>query len=185
MDHPHRQDRAVSRRAVALKWGARLAIGLFAIGFGAFYMYGISPEPWWRTAGLASDPGDFIRKLAVSYPVCRPWQARAGRAGLASDRQDKALHVVQGGTAEPVVKGDPESIGFRIPKSAQVLRVYCGVSAGARPAQECSQDACGMPIRAIVTDDLYTRGRTLVFTLKNRARSAAPPPDVTLWLVWK
>jgi hypothetical protein len=185
MDHPHHPGRDGLRRVMTLKWGLRLAIALIAIGFGFLYMREISPTPWWRTAGLDSDPGDFIRKLTISYPICRPWQADKMGTGLAADAHAKLLHVTRGMTAVPVTVGDPQSIGFRLPGTATVLRAYCGVSVKGGPVRECSPQACSAPVRAVVTDDLYTRGRTLVFTMKNRGSARAPRPRVTLWLVWK
>ena len=158
---------------------ARLALwGLAAITAAALtvtvFRY-LEPRSWWAQSGLPSDPGNFVAMRKVDYPVCAPW--RGAMAGALRS----AAHV-ETATARAVdPKGAGVNLGFLLPKTARIAAVYCATVGNAGKAAECSTEGCDPPVRALVMDSLYTRGRALVVTLIGRG---ARPADVRLWVIW-
>lgn len=150
-------------------WTLRLVFFLVALGAGVVSVSQLLVTPWWKQAGFASDPGNFVAKNRVDYAVCAPWPGNtAGRVTEAS------------ASAPP---GRTVDVGVLLPPGAEVLSITCGVSPkGARPVP-CLPNRCIIPLAVTLDDDTYKGGRGLVLTARNKSRNAQA--DVTFRVAWR
>jgi hypothetical protein len=150
-------------------WQLRLVFFLVAIGVAVLLASQLLVTPWWKQAGFATDPGNFVRKNRVGYAVCAPWSGKS------------AGHVVEASTSAP--PGRTVDVGVLLPPGAEVLSITCGVSLnGARPAP-CLPDRCIIPLSLTLDDDTYKGGRGLVLTARNNSPNA--PADVSFRIAWR
>ena len=150
-------------------WALRLFFFLVAVSFAVLSLSYIMVTPWWKRAGFASDPGNFITKNNVGYAVCAPWSEKSeGRVAKAS------VSTSPGNTVDA---------GVLLPPGAQVLSITCGVSLhGARPVP-CLPTRCVIPLTVTLDDDTYKHGRGLVLTALNKSSNV--PADVTFRVTWR
>lgn len=173
MDHPIR---AMLRRPDGPRWLPRLA-ALVIAGLAAVIITIMPPPSWWAGSGFDTDPGNFIRKHAIDYPLCAAWPP--GSTAL------PRLNAVRVASRTGLLRGADESnFALLLPKSAQVTAVYCAASAPSRALSECSLTRCAPPVRALVEDNLYRHGRGIIFSFRNRAAHADPSTHVGFWVVW-
>ena len=60
----------------------------------------------WMRSGMAANPGNFIARQPINYPVCAPW------AGKSADFARSDLQVTDGTSQEPVAAGDQTTLGM-------------------------------------------------------------------------
>lgn len=150
-------------------WALRLVFLLVAVGLAILSMSDIMVTPWWKREGFASDPGHFIAKNKVGYPVCAPWSEKSeGRVAEAS------VSAPPGRTVDTAVL---------LPHGAQVLSITCGVSLHGASPVPCRPTHCVIPLAVTLDDDTYKGGRGLVMTAHNK--SSNEPADVTFRIAWK
>ena len=77
------------------------------------------PVHWWMRSGLAANPGNFIARQPINYPVCAPW------AGKSADFARSDLQVTDGISQEPVAAGDQTTLGIVLPAKARIVKIYC------------------------------------------------------------
>ena len=150
-------------------WSLRLVLFLVAVGVAVLSASQLLVTPWWKQAGFASDPGNFVAKNHVGYAVCAPWSGKSiGRVAEAS-------------TSAP--PGRTVDVGVLLPPGAEVLSITCGVSLnGAHPAV-CLPDRCIIPLAVTLDDDTYKQGRGLVLTALNKSPNETA--DVTFRIAWR
>lgn len=173
MDHPVRE---TLRKSEGLRWLPRL-MALAAAGVVAVIYMLLPPQSWWAGSGFDTDPGNFVRKHAIDYPLCAAWPTGSGTMPRLN-----ASHVT---SRIGLLRGANESnFALLLPRSAQVTAVYCASASSSRAMSECSLTRCAPPVRALVEDNLYTHGRGIIFSFKNRAARADPSTHVGFWVVW-
>ena len=165
----HRNDAAV--------WAARIVTPVLAILLVAIAIRSLIPDPWWARAGFERDPGLFVRKHAVDYPVCAAWSGGAPAAPRGWHIEKKVLPQLP----EP---GRTADVGMLLPRNATVAQIACGAQSGAAAPVECSMEAgCAAPVTVALDDDVYTQGRAL--TLMVTAKGKASGQSFHFWLAWK
>lgn len=160
-------------------WLVRIGAGIVVL-VGVFFVgRTLMVEPSWHRAGFATDPGEFVRKQTVDYPVCAPWNGWRAAGAL------PAGHKLTTATAQPLPKRDEVSnLGILLPTSSHIVAIYCGSVSGAA-VEECSLDGCAAPVIVQLDDDIHTKQRALSVSLVGK--DAAPKPDQALriWVLWK
>ncbi|HUO93431.1 MAG TPA: hypothetical protein VMU22_10940 [Rhizomicrobium sp.] len=161
------------KRGARIGWLIRLAAFVVGVGAGAIWLgVVLTPKPWWVGSGFASDPGYFIRKNAIAYPICQPWQASA-----------RTQHVSWMFTDGALAPGKQADLALLLPKQAEIVRVDCGTGAALK---ECSmRNGCEPPITVMLDDDLYTRGRAIEISAVNKARAKTRGAVVGFRVLWR
>jgi len=174
MDHPVR---GTLRRPDGSRWLPRLVALAAACAVAIIFML-LPPPSWWAGSGFGSDPGNFIRKHAIDYPLCAAWPAGSiAMPRLSTSHVESRTGLLNG--------ADEGNFALLLPKSARVTAVYCASAAPSHPLSECSLTRCAPPVRALVEDNLYTHGRGIIFSFRNRTARADPSTHVGFWVVWR
>ena len=129
--------------------------------------------PWWMRSGMPENPGNFIARQRIDYPLCAP------SAGKSADFARSDLQVTDGISQEPITAGDQTTLGLVLPAKAKIIRIYCAVGSA-----ECSYLGCSPPLSLLATDAVYSRGRVLSLAVANKA-PGSPPLNFRIWVVWK
>ncbi|HTW36347.1 MAG TPA: hypothetical protein VMD53_17125 [Rhizomicrobium sp.] len=161
-------------------WVVRAAAFLFAAGAGAIWLgVVLLPKPWWAGSGFASDPGYFVRKNSITYPICQPWLERPQ-----SETPTPAVqHVSWLFTDGALPPGKQADLALLLPRRARIVRVDCGTGAALK---ECSiHKGCEPPITVMLDDDLYTRGRAIEISLVNKAAAKTPGAIFGFRILWR
>jgi hypothetical protein len=140
--------------------------------------------PWWAGDDLPADPGYFVRKQTLDYPVCAPWQAN-DFPKQNNDLNGLGLRQTERATASPIAGSNQVNLGLLLPKKAKIVKIYCAIGTSALDQRECSTRHCEPPMTFFVMDSLYTRGRVLVFTLQNKTRDGTRPVGIHVWALWR
>ena len=131
------------------------------------------PFHWWMRSGMPTNPGNFIARQPINYPVCAPW------ADKSADFARSDLQVTDGISQEPIAAGDQTTLGIVLPAKAKIVKIYCAVG-----ARECSYLGCEPPLSLDATDAVYSRGRVFSLAVTNKAPKS-PPLNMRIWVVWK
>jgi hypothetical protein len=131
------------------------------------------PFHWWMRSGLSANPGNFIARQPINYPVCAPW------AGKSADFSRSDLQVTDGTSQEPIAAGDQTTLGIVLPAKAKIIKVYCATG-----SRECSYLGCSPPLSLLATDAVYSRGRVLSLAIANTAPQSSPL-NLRVWVVWQ
>jgi hypothetical protein len=131
------------------------------------------PAHWWMRSGMPTNPGNFIARQPINYPVCAPW------ADKSADFARADLQVTDGISQEPIAAGDQTTLGIVLPAKARIIKVYCATG-----SLECSYLGCSPPLTLLTTDAVYSRGRVFSLAIANKA-SRSPPVNLRIWVVWK
>ena len=163
------------KRGAGIGWLIRIAAFVVGVGAGAIWLgVVLTPKPWWVGSGFASDPGYFIRKNAIAYPICEPWSIRSET----HSRQVSWLF-----TNGPLTPGKQADLALLLPKQAEIIRVDCGTGAALK---ECSmRKGCEPPITVMLDDDLYTRGRAVEISVINKKPTKSAGAIVGFRVLWR
>lgn len=131
------------------------------------------PAHWWMRSGLPTNPGNFIARQPINYPVCAPW------AGKSADFARSDLQITDAISQAPIAAGDQTTVGVVLPAKAKILKVYCATG-----SKECSYLGCSPPLSLLATDAVHSRGRVLSLAIANKAPQAASL-NFRIWVVWK
>jgi hypothetical protein len=98
MQRPWRNNPGAGGPAKVRRWMLRAffaasAAAISILVLSSFLVWQRRP-PWWTGDGLPANPGFFVRKQAVNYPVCAPWQT--------APQKNNGLHQTQRTTAHPI-----------------------------------------------------------------------------------
>jgi hypothetical protein len=173
------------KRGARTGWGIRAAALLLAAGAGAVWLSVVLlPKPWWVGSGFASDPGYFIRKNPVAYPICESWPQKP-QAGVAASATH-AQHVSWLFTDGVLAPGKQADLALLLPRQAQIARVDCGTASRHAALKECSvRRGCEPPVTVMLDDDLYTRGRAIEISLVNKASPGGPDAIIGIRVLWQ
>jgi hypothetical protein len=72
-----------------------------------------------------------------------------------------------------------------LPKSAQVTVIYCAAAAAPAVPAECTNAYCPESIRAQADDSLYTKGRGVIFNVRNLTAEPDHRTNVGFWVTWR
>ena len=135
-----------------------------------------TPASWWTRSGFLAYPGTFVRVSDSRYRLCRPWpktgiganhlEQLASRAGWIASRRDFNLAVL-------------------LPKTAQVTAIYCGSAPAPASPAECTNSHCSTGIQALVNDNVYTRGRGVIFNFRDLTDQPGQRTNVGFWVTWR
>ena len=165
-------------------WPMRIAIALVAAA-GAWFTFSVFVQnTWWSASGMSSDPGTFRAKLPLDYEFCAPW-SNDGEASARAEARKSGAQLITVKTKLPVAGGGQENLGVVLPKSARILKVWCGVTPEGFALRECSPARCNPPMTILVENNMYSQNRAMVATFVNAARNGMRPARGTLWVVWK
>ncbi|HWY63091.1 MAG TPA: hypothetical protein VNW15_14410 [Rhizomicrobium sp.] len=131
------------------------------------------PFHWWMRSGMSVNPGNFIARQPINYPVCEPWDEKA------ADFARSDLQVTDGVSQEPIAAGDQTTLGIVLPAKARIIKVYCATG-----LVECSYLGCSPPLSLQATDAVYSRGRVFSLAIEDKA-SRSSPVNLRVWVVWK
>jgi hypothetical protein len=131
------------------------------------------PAHWWMRSGLPANPGNFIARQPINYPVCAPWAEKS------ADFARSDLQVTDGSSQEPIAAGDQTTLGIVLPAKAKIVKIYCAVG-----SVECSYLGCSPPLSLLATDAVYSRGRVFSLAVANKAPHSSPL-NLRAWVVWK
>jgi hypothetical protein len=131
------------------------------------------PVHWWMRSGLTANPGNFIARQPINYPVCAPWTEKS------ADFARSDLQVTDGTSQEPAAAGDQTTLGIVLPAKAKIIKVYCATG-----SLECSYLSCSPPLSLQATDAVYSRNRVFSLALENKAHPSSPV-NLRVWVVWK
>jgi hypothetical protein len=174
MDHPVR-DRLM--KPEQRRWSTRL-YGAFAALLIAGASLFLAPPTWWARSGFETNPGTFERKFAADYPLCASWPAGSGTA--------PKLHFAQIAARTGTLNGAEEkNFAVLLPKTALVTAVYCAAAPRSGALQECSSARCTPPTSALVEDNLFTNGRGIIFSFRNKAMNPDDHAHVGFWVAWR
>jgi len=163
-------------RSDSMVWIARIVTTVLALLLVAVAIRSLIPDPWWARAGFERDPGLFVRKHAVDYPVCAEWASAAPRG----------WHLVEKSLTEIPAAGSTVDIGFLLPPDATVANINCGDQLADAPPVECSMTAgCAAPVTVALDDDVYTRGRALTLMVTGKSAAVRKGESFHVWLAWK
>lgn len=167
-------------RSDAAIWAVRVLAAVAAIVLIAVVGRNLLSSPWWSVAGFATDPGLFVRKHVVDYPVCSAWPG-----GAPSTLGDPNQHLSEGAISTVPVAGREAHIGILLPNNAVISQIYCGAQSGAGRPSECSSAGCDVPVSLLLDDDIYTQGRALTVTITGTDRTVQPGQTFRVWVLWK
>ena len=166
---------ATAARATWHMWVVKIFLAVSALAFAVFVVNTLlSPPHWWQLSGLETDPGNFVARRPIDYPVCAPWKDRA------ADFARRERQMTEAVTAPAIGGGDAINLGVLLPKNARVMKIYCATG----PA-ECSWKKCNPPLTFLAMDSLYTKGRALIMTMSNQSARKSQRTQVHLWLLWE
>jgi hypothetical protein len=131
------------------------------------------PAHWWMRSGIPANPGNFVARQPINYPVCAPWDQKSADFARAD------LQVTDGTSQEPIAAGDQTTLGVVLPAKAGIVKIYCAVG-----PRECSYLGCAPPLSLLATDAVYTRSRVFNLAVTNKAPKS-PPLNMRIWVVWK
>jgi hypothetical protein len=131
------------------------------------------PVHWWMRSGMPTNPGNFIARQPINYPVCEPWDQKS------ADFARSDLQVTDGTSQEPVAAGDQTTLGIVLPAKAKIIKIYCAVG-----SVECSTLGCSPPLSLQATDAVYSRGRVFSLAIENKAPRFSPL-NLRVWVVWQ
>lgn len=179
----------VSLEPTRWRWIVRIVLLAVAAAIAFSFVSSVVPPPWWVLSGLPVSPGDFVRTNAVDYPICDPWESNGAPAATLIPNPPGAtsgLQISERHSPLRLIAGSEVNLGIVLPKGAEVVRLLCGSSSPPLAPSECSRQGCALPLTALVTDNLYTRGRAVVITLVTR-QSVSHVSDFTghVWIVWR
>ena len=137
-----------------------------------------TPASWWVQSGFETYPGTFERIATDRYPLCRPWREPDPGA-----HQEKGVHVATRFGA--VTGGTEANFAVLLPKNAQVTAVYCGMAPEPLLLKDCSVLKCPAAARIQVEDSVFTRGRGLEFSVRQKAVPAGMKANVGFWVFWR
>ncbi|MEE3623442.1 hypothetical protein UCD39_05490 [Nitrospirillum sp. BR 11752] len=178
---------------------SRLLVSLISALLSVSLVYGLMkasiPEPWWRQAGLQTDPGYFRGANIVDYPFCQAWNDYQGGDRMARDLGAPGVRVTAAQTRTAIRPGGEENLLVELPGTAQIVAVYCGISQDRAPMGECARYVCGDGVATFIADSLYTGSevsgtlqngnRILTLTLMNKRAETRRRTTVRFWVAWK
>ncbi len=184
-DYPMPQDEFYERAPLAERekpgwqgWAVRGGAVAVAIAAAAGIVQIVNVEPSWHRAGFASDPGAFVRKHDVDYPVCAAWEGWSAAAPL---KKGYTLTTV---TAQPLpAKGTTANYGILLPNGSTIAAIYCGSSDGGA-VTECSPDGCDAPVIVQLDDDIHTKQRALSLSLEGKDARPRTERALRVWVLW-
>src|SRR6202000_746140 len=95
------------------------------------------------------------------YPLCRPW-----RDPIPGAHQEAGTHLT---TRFGTLNGGFEhNFAVLLPPNAQVTAIYGATAPAGKPLADCSVLKCPVPAHAQVEDSIYTRGRGVIFSFRNK-----------------
>ena len=135
-----------------------------------------TPASWWERSGFLAYPGNFVRVSDNHYRLCRPWP----KAGIAA-ADPLAQLASRGGW----ITGKRDSnFAVLLPRTARVTAIYCGAADAPSPPGECTNAHCPETIHAMVDDSVYTRGRGVIFNVRDLTASPGQRTNVAFWVTW-
>ena len=165
----HRSDTAT--------WVARIVTTAIALLLVAVAIRSLIPDPWWARAGFDRDPGLFVRKQAVDYPVCAGWPGRAPVASAGWNVMERDISAIPRA-------GRTVDVGILLARGASIARIYCGDQLAGRPTAECSMTAgCAAPVTVALDDDIYTQGRAVTLMVTGKSDAVRTGETFHFWLV--
>ena len=137
-----------------------------------------TPESWWKQSGFETYPGTYVRMTDGNYPLCRPW-----RDPVPGAHKEAGVHV---STRFAALDGAFEkNLAILLPGDAEVTGIYCGMAEAKAPLAGCSVIHCPVNAHIQVEDSIYTRGRGVIVTFRNRQARRGQPTKVGVWVMWK
>ncbi|TWB12857.1 hypothetical protein FBZ89_12370 [Nitrospirillum amazonense] len=177
----------------------RLLVSLVSAALSVSMVYGLMtasiPDPWWRQAGLRTNPGYFRDANVVDYPFCQAWSDYQGRNRMARDLGAAGVRVTEAQTRTILRPGGEENLLVELPGTAQVVAVYCGISQDGAPMGECARYICGDGVATFIADSMYTGSeysgtlqagrRILTLTLMNKRAETRRRTTARFWVAWR
>ena len=137
-----------------------------------------TPASWWVQSGFETYPGTYVRMTSDNYGLCRPWREPTPGA-----HRSQGLHVT---SRFGELSGAEESnFAALIPANAHVTAIYCASAPATSPLADCSVLRCPMPMHIQVEDSIFTLGRGVVFSFRNKAARPGQQTKVGFWIEWK
>ncbi|EGY00639.1 hypothetical protein AZA_89318 [Nitrospirillum viridazoti Y2] len=178
---------------------SRLLVSLISAALSVSLVYGLMtasiPDPWWRQAGLRTNPGYFRGANVVDYPFCQAWSDYQGRNRMARDLGAPGVRVTEAQTRTAIRPGGEENLLVELPGTAQVVAVYCGISQDGAAMGECARYVCGDGVATFIADSMYTGSeysgtlqsgnRILTLTLMNKRAETRRQTTVRFWVAWQ
>jgi len=135
-----------------------------------------TPASWWERSGFLAYPGTFVRLGDNHYRLCRPWP----KTGLSAD------HVEHFAARRGWIAGRQDfNLAVLLPKTAQVTAIYCGAAPAPSAPTECTNAHCPEGIHALVDDSVYTRGRGVIFNIRDLTARPSQRTNVGFWVIWR
>ncbi|MEI9885533.1 MAG: hypothetical protein WDN08_03385 [Rhizomicrobium sp.] len=160
-------------------WAVRGGAVLVAIAAVVAILQIVAVEPSWHRAGFASDPGTFVRKHDVDYPVCAAWDGWSAAQPLAKGLRLTTI------TAQPLpARETTTSYGVLLPNGSKIEAIYCGSSNGGA-VSECSPEGCEAPVIVQLDDDIHTKQRALSLSLEGKDVKPRPERALHVWVLWR
>ncbi|WP_148293988.1 hypothetical protein [Azospirillum sp. B4] len=178
---------------------SRLLASLISATLSCCLVYGLLnasiPDPWWRQAGLRTNPGNFVSPNLVDYPFCQAWTDYQGQNRMARDLGGQGVRITEVETRTAIRPGREENLLVELPGTAQVVAVYCGISQDRAPMGECARYVCGDGVATFIADSMYTGSqysgtretgsRILALTLMNKRAEARRQTVAHFWVAWR
>ncbi|MDZ5649397.1 hypothetical protein [Nitrospirillum sp. BR 11828] len=178
---------------------SRLLVSLISATLSVSLVYGLLtasiPDPWWRQAGLRTNPGYFRGDNVVDYPFCQAWNDYQGQNRMQRDLHAPGVRVTEAQTRTAIRPGGEENLLVELPGTAQVVAVYCGISQDRAPMGECARYVCGDGVATFIADSMYTGSeysgtlqngnRILTLTLMNKRAETRRQTTVHFWVAWQ
>jgi len=127
----------------------------------------------WMRSGMAANPGNFIARQPINYPVCAPWAEKS------ADFARSDLQVTDGTSQQPITAGDQTTLGIVLPAKARIIKVYCATG-----SRECSYLGCLPPLSLLATDAVYSRSRLFSLAVANKVPQSSPV-NLRVWVIWQ
>ncbi|MEC4594341.1 hypothetical protein VPG91_25310 [Nitrospirillum amazonense] len=178
---------------------SRLLVSLISAALSVSLVYALMtasiPDPWWRQAGLRTNPGYFRGANVVDYPFCQAWNDYQGGNRMARDLGAPGVRVTEAQTRTAIRPGGEENLFVELPGTAQVVAIYCGISQDGAPMGECARYVCGDGVATFIADSMYTGSeysgtlesgtRILTLTLMNKRAETRRRTTVRFWVAWQ
>ena len=164
-------------RPVKWSWATRFFVWAIA-ALPIIALMSTTPMSWWKQSGFESYPGTYVRMTDDNYPLCRPWRDPIPGAHKQAGVNVSTRFATLNGAFE-------KNLAVLLPYNAQVTGIYCGMAPADAPLAGCSPIHCPVGAHIQVEDSIYTRGRGVIVTFRNRDARPNQPTKVGFWVMWK
>jgi hypothetical protein len=135
-----------------------------------------TPLSWWSASGFLTYPGTFMRVSDDHYRTCRPWP----KAGIGANHRERLA------SRSGWITGKKDfNLAVLLPQTAQITAIYCGAAPAPSSPAECTNAHCPEGIHAVVDDGVYTRGRGVIFSVRDRTAKPDQRTNVGFWVTWR